>query len=99
MKKSLGNKRNELSETHIDEITKLYATFTDGQTCKVPVDDNEQERVCSKIFDNREFGFIKLTIGSRNIQPSSISPRARSAKTRPRSTRNRKPAASCSKVS
>jgi type I restriction enzyme M protein len=62
MKKSLGNKRNELSEAHIDEITKLYAAFKDGQTCKVTVDDKEQERVCSKIFDNRDFGFIKLTI-------------------------------------
>jgi len=62
MKKSLGNKRNELSEAHIDEITKLYAEFKDGQTCKVMVDDKEEERVCSKIFDNREFGFIKLTI-------------------------------------
>jgi len=62
MKKALGNKRNELSEAHIDEITKLYAAFKDGQTCKVTVDDNEQERVCSKIFDNREFGFIKMTI-------------------------------------
>ena len=62
MKKSLGNKRNELSEAHIDEITKLYAACKDGQTCKVMVDDKEQERVCSKLFDNRDFGFIKLTI-------------------------------------
>jgi type I restriction enzyme M protein len=62
MQKSLGNKRNELSEAHITEITKLYAAFKDGQTCKVTVDDKEQERVCSKIFDNREFGFIKMTI-------------------------------------
>jgi type I restriction enzyme M protein len=62
MKKSLGNKRNELSDAHIDEITKLYAAFKDGHTCTVAVDGKEQTRVCSKIFDNREFGFIKLTI-------------------------------------
>jgi type I restriction enzyme M protein len=62
MRKSLGNKRNELSEAQIAEITKLYAGFKDGQTCKVIVDDKEQERVCSKVFDNREFGFVKLTI-------------------------------------
>jgi type I restriction enzyme M protein len=62
MKPSLGNKRNELSEAHIDEITKLYAAFEDGQTCKVVIDDKEEERICSKIFDNHEFGFIKLTI-------------------------------------
>jgi type I restriction enzyme M protein len=62
MKKSLGNKRNELSEAHIAEITKLYAAFKDGQSCKVAIDDEEHEQVCSKVFDNRQFGFIKLTI-------------------------------------
>jgi type I restriction enzyme M protein len=62
MKRSLGNKRNELSEAHINEITKLYAAFKDGETCKVIIDDKERERVCSKVFDNREFGFIKLLI-------------------------------------
>src|SRR5262249_37609328 len=30
MERNLGNKRNELSEAQIDEITKLYAEFTDG---------------------------------------------------------------------
>ena len=62
MQKSLGNKRHELSEAHIDDITKLYAACKHGQICKVMVDDEEQERICSKLFDNREFGFIKLTI-------------------------------------
>jgi type I restriction enzyme M protein len=62
MSKSLGSKRNELSEVHIEEIVKLYAEFKDGQTCKILIEDQEQERICSKIFDNREFGFIKLII-------------------------------------
>jgi type I restriction enzyme M protein len=62
MKKSLGNKRNEFSEAHIEEITKLYAEFKDGQSCTVIIDDKEEGRVCSKVFNNRDFGFIKLII-------------------------------------
>jgi type I restriction enzyme M protein len=62
MTKSLGDKRNELSEAQIEEITKLYADFKDGQTCQVTIDGEEQQRVCSKIFDNCDFGFIKLII-------------------------------------
>ena len=48
MRKSLGDKRNEMSEAHIDEVTRLYAAFTEG------------ERV--RVFDNREFGYLKLTV-------------------------------------
>jgi type I restriction enzyme M protein len=62
MKKSLGNKRNELSPAQIDEITKLYAAFKNDAKCKVTIDGQETERICSKVFDNREFGFIKLTV-------------------------------------
>ena len=62
MKKSLGNKRNELSDAHIDEITRLYGDFHDGATAQVQVDGKPQERVCSKVFDNRAFGYIKLTV-------------------------------------
>jgi len=62
MKKSLGNKRNELSEEHIAEITRLYARFRHDDTSKVAIDGKTQKRVCSKIFDNREFGYLKLTV-------------------------------------
>ncbi len=60
MKKSLGNKRNELSNEHIEEITKLYSNFRHDAKCKVVIDGNTEERICSKIFDNRDFGFIKF---------------------------------------
>jgi type I restriction enzyme M protein len=62
MSKSLGNKRNELSEEHIAEITKLYAEYIHDASSKVVVDGKEEEKVCCKIFDNREFGFIKATV-------------------------------------
>jgi len=62
MKKSLGNKRNELSAKQIEEITKLYSDFEHDAKCNVMVDGKEETRVCSKIFDNRDFGFIKLIV-------------------------------------
>lgn len=48
MRKSLGSKRNEISEENIDEITRIYGAF--------------EENEYSKIFDNKEFGYLKVTI-------------------------------------
>jgi len=62
MKKSLGNKRNELSEEHINEITRLYAEARPDAKSKFKSNGEELERVCSKIFDNRDFGYLKLTV-------------------------------------
>jgi type I restriction enzyme M protein len=48
MRKSLGNKRNQLSQANIDEIVKLYGEF------------KESER--SKIFDNDDFGYRRIVV-------------------------------------
>ena len=48
MSKSLGDKRNELSEQHIIDITKLYGEFSENEHCK--------------IFDNEDFGYSKVTV-------------------------------------
>ena len=48
MRKSLGNKRNELTPEHIAEITRIYETFA------------ETER--SKILPNDTFGYRKITV-------------------------------------
>jgi type I restriction enzyme M protein len=48
MSKSLGDKRNELSDDHIAEITKIYGEFKEGEH--------------SKIFDNKAFGYAKVTV-------------------------------------
>jgi type I restriction enzyme M protein len=48
MRKSLGNKRNEISAEQIAEITRLYAEFIEG------------ERV--KILPNEAFGFMRATV-------------------------------------
>ena len=62
MKKSLNNKRNELSEAHIDRLTAIYGNFRDGERETVPIDGTTEERVVSRIFKNREFGFLKVTV-------------------------------------
>jgi type I restriction enzyme M protein len=62
MKKSLNNKRNELSDTHITRLTELYANFRDGEKERVLVDGAWEERVVSRIFDNAEFGYLKVTV-------------------------------------
>src|SRR5690606_32727166 len=48
MKKSLGNKRNEITQEQIDEIMRLYGNFQEGEFVK--------------IFDNEDFGYQKITI-------------------------------------
>lgn len=48
MSKSLGNKRNELAADHISDITKTYGNFTPNSY--------------SKIFDNTDFGYSKVTV-------------------------------------
>lgn len=48
MKKSLGNKRNEISPDNIDIITNLYGNFEENEYCK--------------IFDNEDFGYQRITV-------------------------------------
>jgi Type I restriction-modification system methyltransferase subunit len=62
MDKSLGNKRNELSDEHIKELVRLYAEYNHDATSDVLVDGKLESRVCSKVFDNRQFGFLKVTV-------------------------------------
>lgn len=65
MKKSLNNKRNELSDAHIADLTRIYGNFADGETARVCTDDKAgiwETRVVSRIFENREFGFLKVTV-------------------------------------
>ena len=48
MPKSLGNKRNYISDMQIEEITGLYTRFEDGEK--------------SRVFDNEDFGFHRVRI-------------------------------------
>ncbi|KVA60560.1 DNA methyltransferase [Burkholderia cepacia] len=62
MDKSLGNKRNELSDDHIKELVRLYAEHEHDAVSDVFLDGKPESRVCSKIFENREFGYLKITV-------------------------------------
>lgn len=48
MRKSLGNKRNMISEEQIEEITRIYGEFKEGKYCK--------------IFDNEDFGYQRICV-------------------------------------
>lgn len=62
MKKSLNNKRNEITEDQIRELTRLYGERRDGATAEVRINGDTETRVVSRIFENREFGFLKVTL-------------------------------------
>ncbi|MDX1521865.1 MAG: class I SAM-dependent DNA methyltransferase [Anaerolineae bacterium] len=65
MKKSLNNKRNEITEEQIRDLTRLYGNYRDGEQATVVMDhkSGEQEtRVVSRLFENREFGYLKVTV-------------------------------------
>jgi len=47
-KKSLGNKRNEFTEAHIEALLDLYTNFEESEHCK--------------IFNNDDLGYYQLTI-------------------------------------
>ena len=68
MRKSLGNKRNELSPEQIDDLTRLHGNCEDGEMRDLPHEDpvtHEQRtrpRVVSKVFANEDFGYRKVTV-------------------------------------
>ncbi len=68
MRKSLGNKRNELSNAHIDDLVRLHGSFTDGETRDLTDPDpvthepRTRARVVSRIFANEDFGYRKITV-------------------------------------
>ena len=62
MKKSLNNKRNEIGEEQIRRLTRVYGNFRDGETAEVQIDGDTETRVISRVFENREFGFLKVTV-------------------------------------
>lgn len=62
MGKSLGNKRNLISTEQIGEISSLYSNYAADATATVLEDGERKERVVGKLFDNREFGFLQMTV-------------------------------------
>ena len=68
MKKSLGNKRKEISESQVDELREIYADFSEDEH--------------SKIYLNEFFGYTKVTVEQpmRNDEGDAIVSRSGKAK-------------------
>lgn len=76
MGKSLGNKRRRIGDRsekekdpdHIGDLTKLLGNFKDGESRAFDEEDAvthllvKRDRVVSKVFDNEDFGFQKITV-------------------------------------
>ncbi len=76
MKKSLGDKRKQVGDgtdgtpNHIEVLTMLYGDFQhdvrmtlgDIRTNIDPERDQSKSILVSKIFDNRDFGYLKITV-------------------------------------
>ncbi len=76
MPKSLGNKRNKIGDPadrasepdQIGDVTRIFGSFQDGETRAFTEEDPitkqpvELVRIVSKIFDNADFGFHKITV-------------------------------------
>jgi type I restriction enzyme M protein len=54
MRKSLGSKRKELSEAHIEEITRIFGAFQEVT--------REDGTPISRIFPNEAFGYRTITV-------------------------------------
>jgi type I restriction enzyme M protein len=48
MRRSLGNKRNQITDPQIVDITRLFGEVTEGEN--------------SKVFDNEDFGYWRITV-------------------------------------
>jgi len=78
MEKSLGNKRRRIGDpsdektrrdpNHIGEITRIFGDFRHGDARTFTEEDRvthkpvQRQRVVSKVFDNEDFGYHKVTV-------------------------------------
>ena len=58
MSRSLGNKRNELSDDDIVKITEIYGNFRQGKFCK--------------IFNNSDFGYSRITVERPLVEDGKV---------------------------
>jgi type I restriction enzyme M protein len=58
MSRSLGNKRHEISEQDIEEITRIYGNFREGKHCK--------------IFNNSDFGYSRVVVERPLIEDGKV---------------------------
>ena len=68
MRKTLGNKRKELSQAQIDDLARIHGNFIDGETRDSTDEDpvthlpRTRSHPVSRVFENSDFGYQKITV-------------------------------------
>ncbi|WP_299554551.1 class I SAM-dependent DNA methyltransferase [Seonamhaeicola sp.] len=68
MKKSLGNKRKQIGDgkdgrpNHISDIIAIYDNNKNDEKRTFSIDGKNKELIVSKVFDNEDFGYHKITV-------------------------------------
>lgn len=70
MEKSLGNKRRRIGDPkdkekdpdHISDIARIHGNFTHDEMRTFVIDKQNKTLIVSKIFDNEDFGYHKITV-------------------------------------
>jgi type I restriction enzyme M protein len=60
MTKALGNKRNVISDQQMQEITRIYGEYKEGEFCK--------------IFDNNDFGYSRIVVERPLLENGKVVP-------------------------
>jgi type I restriction enzyme M protein len=61
LRKNLGDKNCEFAPKHIRKITSVYMNNEEVER-RINSETNEEEGIASKVFDNEDFGYYKVTI-------------------------------------
>jgi type I restriction enzyme M protein len=62
MRKSLGDKRREVPLDRSQDVLRILADFTDGDSRAVTKDGGSEQVVVSRIFPTTRFGYRKITV-------------------------------------
>ena len=62
MRRSLGDKRRQITPETAQDILKLLVDYRDGDTRVVTKDGSQEEVVVSSVFPTSHFGFRKITV-------------------------------------
>ena len=62
MRRSLGDKRRQISPERADDILKLLVDCRDGDTRAVTSEDRQDEVIVSRTFPTSHFGYRKITV-------------------------------------
>ncbi len=62
MRKSLGDKRRQITPEKAEDILKLLVDYSDGDSRVITRDGSQEEAVVSRVFPTSHFGYRKITV-------------------------------------